>query len=187
MRRITAFNINTIRIGAVVYHQHLVSSYIYYPLYSTYVLLLYAGRPLVCIYFFFGSWAILVANFPDVSWSLYPWWGRSHPFSADMGIVLATALCSRTRFTGVVFEVHFGLIGDHRLASGNCHSFGPRFPSVSLMVGPAVTSFYSERSSSPISPSFVVFNGEICLLLSYPTLPDRGGVLEISPIVKRSW
>ena len=122
---------------------------------------------------FFG--AILVANFPDVSWSLYPWWGRSHPFSAHMGIVLATALCSRTRFTGVVFEVHFGLIRDHRLASGNCHSFGPRFPSVSLMVGPAVTSFYSERSSSPISPSFVVLTGQYACYYRIPHYPTEEG------------
>ena len=137
--------------------------------------LFYPGRPLVCIllyYAFFGSWAILVAIFSDVSWSLYPRTGEESSFSATLASCVATALCSRTRFTGVVFEVHFGLIRDHRPASGNCHSFGPHFPSALFMVGPAITSFYSKRSSSPISPSFGVLTGKYayhCRTLHYPT------------------
>ena len=53
--RITAFNTN--QFGAVV--THLVYTYILYPIHSTYVLYLYAGRPLVLYFFFYGYWSVL--------------------------------------------------------------------------------------------------------------------------------
>ena len=96
-----------------------------------------------------------------------------------MGIMVTTALCSRTRLTEVVFEVHFDITKDHRLACGNCYSFGPLFPSVSLKAGHVVTSFCSKEVFQPYFPQFCRFDGERCLLFSCPTLPDRGGVLEL--------